>query len=362
MLSTPSRTTARTAGLLATVLVGMTVPLAAPAAAVDGVTEVCSFTDDRFTEISGMAYSQRHDDVIYLHNDSSGGPRIYAVDALTCETLATLTVAGIEARDMEAIGSGRDGKGRPVLWIGDIGDNRSSWPEVRLHRVREPKVLRDRTVASRTYRFTYPERPLDAEALLADPASSRVWVVTKQLAKGTLYALPERLSRSEVNVAAPVGTTGALVTDGSVSPDGTRFALRDYVDAEVFDGLPPGADAQTVYLPLQLQGEAMTWTQDGAALLVASERDDRLLRVEVPAAKPVVAGAGTSATPSPSGEVAPGVGAADGPQLTAREDGEGSAGPAVGPWLLAGGLLLAAGGMIAIAEWARRRGPVAPRG
>jgi hypothetical protein len=334
----------------------MAVALAAPAAAVDGVTEVCSFTDERFTEISGMTYSQRHDNVIYLHNDSSGGPRIYAVDAVTCETVATLTVAGIEARDMEAIGSGRDAKGRPVLWIGDIGDNRSSWPEVRLHRVREPKVLRDRTVASRTYRFTYPERPLDAEALLADPASSRVWVVTKQLAKGTVYALPKRLSRSEVNVATPVGTAGALVTDGSVSPDGTRFALRDYVDAEVFDGLPPGADAQTVYLPLQLQGEAMTWTQDGAALLVASERDDRLLRVEVPAAQSVVVDAGRSATPSPSDEVEPTVGAEEGPELTAGEDGQL---PVV---LLAGGLLLAAGGVIAIAEWARRRGPVAPRG
>lgn len=356
MAPTPSRARARTAGLLATVPVGMAMALAAPAAAVDGVTEVCSFTDERFTEISGMTYSQRHDNVIFLHNDSSGGPRIYAVDALTCETLATLTVTGIEARDMEAIGSGRDAKGRPVLWIGDIGDNRSSWPEVRLHRVREPKVLRDRSVASRTYRFTYPERPLDAEALLADPASSRVWVVTKQLAKGTLYALPKRLSRSEVNVATAVGSTGALVTDGSVSPDGTRFALRDYVDAEVFDGLPPGADAQTVYLPLQLQGEAMTWTQDGAALLVASERDDRLLRVDVPAARPVVADAGTSATPSPSGEVAPTVGAEEGPQLTSGEEGQL---PVV---LLAGGLLLAAGGVIALAEWARRRGPVARRG
>jgi hypothetical protein len=335
-------------------------PLAASvptAAALDGVTEVCQFSDSRFTEISGMTYSQRHDNVIYLHNDSSGGPLIYAVDALTCETVATLTVAGIEARDLEAIGSGRDAKGRPVLWIGDIGDNRSSWPEVRLHRVREPKVLRDRTVESRTYRFTYPERPLDAEALLADPASSRVWVVTKQLAKGTVYALPERLSRSEVNVATAVGAAGALVTDGSVSPDGTRFALRDYVDAEVCDGLPPGADGQTVYLPLQLQGEAMTWTQDGAALLVASERDDRLLRVDVPAAKPVVTNAGTGATPSPSGEVPPAADAGEGPQPTAREQG-----PDPGPWLMAGVLLLAAGGVIAIAEWARRRGPVAPRG
>jgi hypothetical protein len=339
----------RRAGLMSTVvIVALMTGVTAPAVAVDGVTEVCTFTDERFTEISGMTYSQQHDNVIYLHNDSSGGPRVYAVDARTCETLATLTIDGIEARDIEAIASGRNAKGRPVLWVGDIGDNRSSWPEVRLHRVREPKVLRDRTLSARTYRFTYPDRPLDAEALLADPDSTRVWVVTKQLAKGTMYALPQRMSRSAVNVATAVTSTGALVTDGSVSPDGTRFALRDYVDAEVYAGLPPGADPQTVYLPLQLQGEAMTWTQDGAALLVASERDDRLLRVDLP--QPA-AGAepSSTATPSRNGETLPASDAAEGPQLTAREGGQ---------WpglVLAGVLLLAAVAVIAIAEWARRR-------
>lgn len=345
----------------AAVVVAMTTGLAGPATAVDGVTEVCSFSDERFTEISGMTYSQRHDNVIYLHNDSSGGPRIYAVDARTCETLATLTIDGIEARDIEAIASGRNAKGRPVLWVGDIGDNRDSWPEVRLHRIREPTVLRDRTLQARTFRFTYPERPLNAEALLADPASTRVWVVTKQTARGTLYALPQRLSRSDVNVATAVGPTGALVTDGSVSPDGTRFALRDYVDAEVFAGLPPGSDPRTVYLPLQLQGEAMTWTQDGAALLVAGERDDRLLRVDLPADAPAEDGetAATTPTPLPSGESSPESGAAEGPQLTARQ---GEEGPAVGPWLLAGVLLVAAAGVIAIAEWARRRAPGERRG
>ena len=350
------------AGLLAVaVIASLTTGLASPAVAVDGVTEVCSFTDDRFTEISGMTYSQRHDDVIYLHNDSSGGPLVYAVDSRTCQTLATLTIDGIEARDMEAIASGRDAKGRPVLWVGDIGDNRDSWPEVRLHRVREPKVLRDRTLRARTYRFTYPERPLNAEALLADPGSTRVWVVTKQTARGTLYALPERMSRSEVNVATPVTAVGPLVTDGSVSPDGTRFALRDYVDAEVFAGLPPGSDPRTVYVPLQLQGEAMTWAQDGAALLVASERDERLLRVDLPVE--LTAGqtstvTATTPTPSPSGEQRPSSDDADGPQLTAREGED----PAVGPWLIAGVLLAAAAGVIATAEWVRRRAPGERRG
>lgn len=228
-----------------------------------------------------MTYSQRHPGVLYLHNDSSGGPVVYAVDARTCRTRATLTIAGIPARDLEGIASGRDPRGRPVLWLADIGDNRDSWPQVQVHRIREPRQLVDQTLRAATYRFTYPDRPHNAEAILADPRSDRVWVVTKQSARGRLYALPS-LRRDRVTVARPVADVGAFVTDGAVSPDGSRYVLRDYVDAEVFQGLPPGRSPSTIYLPVQFQGEAVTWTSDGTALLVASERDDRLLRVELP--------------------------------------------------------------------------------
>lgn len=271
----------RRRSVLTAVLSGALALLAIPGAQAVESSVVCRFTDDRFDEISGMTYSQRHKDVLYVHNDSSGGPYLYAVDARTCRTLATLRIDGIEARDLEAIGSGRDARGRPILWLGDIGDNRDSWPEVRVHRVREPATLVDRTMKAITYRFTYPDRPHNAEALLTDPRSSRVWVVTKQLARGSIYALPDPLVRGRVNIAKRVSRAGALITDGSVSPDASRFVLRDYVDAEVFRGLPPGASPFTVYLPIQFQGEAVTWAPDGHALLIASERDDRLMRVEV---------------------------------------------------------------------------------
>jgi len=336
----------RTAAALAALALALAP--AGPAVAADGVSEVCRFSDARFTEISGLTYSQRHENVLYLHNDSSGGPLIFAVDARTCRTIATLTVSGIQARDLEAIASGRDARGRPVLWLGDIGDNRDSWPEVRLHRIREPDVLRDRTVRARTYRFTYADRPHNAEALLADPGSSRVWVVTRQFARGRLYALPQRMSRSAVNIATPLSREDGLVTDGAVSPDGSRYALRDYVDAVTFDGLPPGAQDGTVYLPLQLQGEAMTWTADGSALLVAGERDDRLLRVEVPASEagrpPTPAATLTGAAAAPS--TAPGAVAA--PRDTDPGTGPPAALPAVG-------LVALAGAVIATAEWRRRR-------
>jgi len=252
----------------------------APATAAS-TTEVCRFSDGRLTEISGLAYSPSHPGVLWTHNDSSGGPYIYAVDSRTCRTLARVRIAGIPARDIEAIAPGRDRKGRPVLWIADIGDNRDSWPYVRIHRIREPAVIASTTVSARTYRVTYADRPHNAETLLADPRSQQLWIVTKQLAHGSLYALPARLSRTKVNIARKVRVEGGLVTDGAVSPDGTRYVLRDYVNGTVFDGLPPGRNAREFPLPLQIQGEAMTWTPDGRALLVASERDNRLLRVEI---------------------------------------------------------------------------------
>ncbi|MCF8557188.1 MAG: hypothetical protein K9G28_06520 [Candidatus Nanopelagicales bacterium] len=334
---------------IAASVLGIASLLAGPALAADEVTEVCRFSDPRFTEISGMTYSQRHADVLYLHNDSSGGPLLFAVDASTCDTLATLTISGIEARDLEAIGSGRDAKGRPILWLADIGDNRDSWSEVRLHRVREPRKLRDRTLPAATYRFTYPDRPHNAEAILADPSSERVWVVTKQTARGRIYELPDPLRRDRVNVARPVGKVGAFVTDGAVSPQGNRFVLRDYVDAEVFAGLPPGADAQTVYLPIQFQGEAITWTADGAALLVASERDDRLLRVLAPAP--------STNTPA-SGPVSASQEPAEPPQLAPRGEGDPQGEEdqsAAWTYLGFGALLLVAAAALVIRAEARRR-------
>jgi hypothetical protein len=261
------------AGLLA-----LSVAWATPAAAADTQVQ-CRFSDKRFTEISGMTYSQRHPGVIYVHNDSGGGPRIYAVDSTTCRTLATLTLSGAQARDLEAIGSGRDAQGRPILWVGDIGDNLDSWSDVRLLRVREPKVLRDQTLSVRTYRIRYPDGSHNAEALLTDPSSTRVWIVTKKLANGAFYELPTQLRADRVNVARRVAQAPGMVTDGAMSPDGSRFALRDYVDAAVFEGRPPGRKTGNVYLPYEFQGEALTWTSDGRALLAAGERDNRLYRV-----------------------------------------------------------------------------------
>ena len=227
-----------------------------------------------------MAPSIRHANVLWLHNDSGNGPSLYAVDSRTCATLARVTVRGAQARDWEAIASGRDDRGRPVLWLGDIGDNRDSWPNVSILRIPEPKSLRDQTVRALTYRFTYDDRPHNAEALLANPRRAQLWVITKQLAHGGLYALPN----PPRGVARRIRTEGGLVTDGAVSPTGDRYVVRDYVDAVFYRGLPPGREVARVELPMQVQGEAIAWAPDGQSLFIASERDNRLIRIPVPPA------------------------------------------------------------------------------
>ena len=256
---------------------------------------VCRLSDPRLSEISGLAPSIQHPGVLWLHNDSGGGPRLYAIRIADCRVIATLTLIGAPARDFEAIASGRDAQGRAMLWVGDIGDNRDSWSEVSILAVPEPARLRDRAVRFQALRFTYPDMPHDAETLLAGPGG-RLWVVTKQLADGGFYALPDVWPKG-VAVAERVGSAGPLVTDGAMSPDGRHFVLRDYVDVRVFAGSPPGNLLTKAELPAQVQGEAVAWSVDGSTLFLASEADDRLLEfpvpetsASIPASKPVPSG------------------------------------------------------------------------
>ncbi len=257
-------------------------PAAWPSLDVDGRVR-CTFDTDELGEVSGLALSQRHTGVAWMTNDSGGGPFLYAVDTTTCRIRATLRLLDTPARDHEALAVGTDAQGRDVVWIGDIGDNQGVWPYARIHKVIEPARLRDEAVPVTTYRFTYPEGPINAEAMLADPHQERLWVITKEAGQAGIYELPSPMSDSRKPMeATKVGTARALVTDAAMSPDGQRYVVRDYLSGEVFTGSPPGAAEARFRLPLQLQGEAVTWTADGRDLLVASEGSGDLIEVSVP--------------------------------------------------------------------------------
>ena len=259
---------------------------------------LCRITDPRLTEISGMAPSMLHTNVMWVHNDSGDAARLYALSLQDCNVVGELTLRDVSARDFEGLAAGVDAQGRPVLWVGDIGDNLDSWDNVAIYRVREPKNLGKKSVRAQRFRFTYEDRSHNAETILADPNSTQLWVVTKQLASGSMYQLPANLSKTRINIATKVGSVGGLVTDGAINPNGSGFVLRDYFDAHFYDGLPPGELEEKQALPAQALGEAIAWLPDGQSLVIASEGDDRLIAVST-------APADESSSPTPTSQADP---------------------------------------------------------
>jgi hypothetical protein len=219
---------------------------------------------------------------MWVHNDSGDDAKLYALKLNDCSVVGELTLRGVSARDFEGLAAGVDPKGRSVLWVGDIGDNRDSWSDVSIYRVREPKKLGKTSAQVKRYRFTYDDRPHNAETILADPNSQQIWIVTKQLASGSIYALPKNMKKSGINIAKKIGRASGLITDGAMKPDGSGFVLRDYFDAQFFNGWPTGELTQEVELPTQPQGEAIAWLPGENAVVIASEGDNRLMRVQGP--------------------------------------------------------------------------------
>ncbi|MFD7509389.1 hypothetical protein ACFV5N_08610 [Streptomyces sp. NPDC059853] len=264
------------AGVMSAVLLAVpAAPVATAAEGAAGAPEPFVIEDERITESSGLAASVRHPGVYWTHNDSGYGPYLYAVDSATGRTVATLTLQGAEMRDVEAIHFGPDG----ALYVGDIGDNfDGGWDEVWIYRVPEPAVLADATVVPDVYRVRYDDGPRDAESLMVHPETGRVYIASKKRKEpGALYAGPETLSTTEVNTFERVADIDLWMTDGAFSPDGTRLVLRGYFTAHMYRWTDEGLGERVrrqLLVPVQPQGESVTFTPDGRYLMYGSEGED----------------------------------------------------------------------------------------
>lgn len=277
--------------------------------------------DSRITESSGLAVSRVHADVLWTHNDSGNPNQIYAI-AKNGSTAATLTIAGEEARDWEAITSFRSpaaapSAGQNLIAIADIGDNDAQHPSVRIAIIKEPESLTDQSVTPiRVLRLTYPGGPTDAESLLSDPKTGRLYIVSKTLFGSELYAVPPKVwpgkgatGTSDLTELTKVAQMGpSFVTDGAFLPDG-NMAIRGYGNLSIVAAPSTAKNGRlktlaSKALPDQKQGESIAIVDDGAYALIGSEGEDSpILKIRVPQVAPTETSEGASPTAS-SGRIA----------------------------------------------------------
>ncbi|GHH90780.1 WD40 repeat domain-containing protein [Streptomyces capillispiralis] len=247
----------------------LTGALAVPASAADG-DDAFAIRDPRVTESSGLAASRLHPGVYWTHNDSDDGPYLYAVDGATGETVARLTLTGVGTpRDVEAISVGPGNR----IFVGDIGDNLGgTWPYVWIYELPEPKELKDATVRATQYVVKYADGPRDAESLVVHPKTGRVYVIDKKEEGGHLYEGPAQLSASGSNVFRPIAPVELWATDAAFSPDGRRLAVRGYFGGidYTWNGGKLRREGR-LSVPLQGQGESVTYSADGSRILYGSE-------------------------------------------------------------------------------------------
>ncbi|MEV4170609.1 hypothetical protein [Nonomuraea sp. NPDC049709] len=267
---------------------------AAPARAAgdDGAERLFTFKDPQITESSGLAVSPTHEGVYYTHNDSSATPTFYAADGRG-RTLGTFQVRGAEARDWEAMAATKDpATGRGVLWFADIGDNLDgAWPNVSVYKVLEPATLQDATLPATRYRFRYADGGRNAEGIMINPRTGRLYVVSKEFA-GSIYAAPKKLRADRTNVLRKTGNAPIMATDAAYAPDGSSYVVRTYFSATLYK--PSGETIAKVEMPELKQAESIAYTPDGKALLTGTEGPNSpVYRVPLPETAQV------TATPSP---------------------------------------------------------------
>ncbi|NVK50603.1 MAG: hypothetical protein HWE09_12610 [Cyclobacteriaceae bacterium] len=241
---------------------------------------VATITNPLLEEISGLAFSRIHPNLIYMHTDSGGEAAVYMLDSLGNE-LGKLELEGMENRDWEdiAVGPGPDGKS--YVFVGEIGDNAAVHREIGVFRFPEPEKIQSGKVSVELARLVYPKGPRDAETLMVDPMDGTLYIVSKRDSKNTIYSIDqsafENPGKSELESHFNLPFT--MSTAGDISADGSQILIKNYESIfywkrEVGESLLDALTKDPILLPYtpEPQGEAIGFSSRGNSFYTISEK------------------------------------------------------------------------------------------
>jgi hypothetical protein len=248
-------------------------------------------TTFEITEASGVVASRQNPGVLWTHNDSGYPGSVFALST-NGAYLARYFVPNVFFGNFEdiAIGPGSSPE-RQYIYLADIGDNSSSRSSVRVFRFPEPAVYgyqaaNPRIEAVPDYQeivMTYPGGPTDAEALMVDPLTGDLFIVSKEDPDARLY----RATRAQLDAGGPIQLTFVRemsfsgfrsVAAADISFDGRLVAMRRNGRAWVWTRTPPqtigdalAVSGTTAPVAAEPNGEAIGFHGTGLGYFTISE-------------------------------------------------------------------------------------------
>lgn len=244
-----------------------------------------SISNNSLDEISGMAVSYSNPEYIWAHNDSGDDSRIFLFDR-DGKHKGVFYFKNAYFRDMEdmAIGPG-PADDKDYLYLADIGDNLAVHDYNYIYRTQEPNIahLDDPAFVEisdyEKITYVYPDGQRDAEALMIDPRTKDIIIISKREPQVHLYKLPYPQSTVDTLTTEFIGKLDlSMVVGADWAANGQDLLIKTYRNVfywKLEDGEPVDVimNRKPKNLPYvrEPQGEAIAWDKDASGYFTASE-------------------------------------------------------------------------------------------
>lgn len=220
-------------------------------------------------EISGIAIAQRAENAGNLWAQSDGSiNKLLAVSLTDASSRGEWTLTGVVGVDHEDLASATIG-GQPYLYLADMGDNGNARATIIIYRIKEPVITGSNSsigapdIEAITCQFPAGDLPThkDAECLLVDPDTGKMYIITKREAVPGVYSLDHQasyvgtqtlVSEGDMFDIPDVASTAATgnVVGGCISPNGLEILIKSYGNVYLFTR--PSKATHTIFQTLQL--------------------------------------------------------------------------------------------------------------
>ena len=284
-----------------TVLPQMEMPICRENCAPYEVAAVAGRIENRLiNEASGLAGSIRHDNLLWVHNDSGDSARLFAISpqGRTLGSVVFPESANVDWEDLTSFTL----DGEAYLAIADTGDNMAIRRRPTIHIVKEPDFPSNSMTPQTqgiawSIPFRFEDGARDCESIAIDVVNRRVLLLTKREVPPGLYELPLvptddiSVARRLLDVPLPQptpqmmkvktrqGRFSAQPTAMDISQDGRQAVVLTYRNAFHFHRDPDESwetafarDPKVISLPPMDSGEALAFNPGDGAVYVTAER------------------------------------------------------------------------------------------